>query len=257
METRQRQVLESFLRVRTFVIEHPATGVLTYASARATLDDVVEKVRELASREYRGREMSRAEVQRQKEQVAVVLDHHIRPIVTIARAQIEPTSDVGLPAGLRMPKVPLNASRALTVSDGMIEAARPFEAVFVANGLPADFLAQFQAARDELERLGGGRAVQVGAHMAARTSLPVQLLRGRRAVERLDAIVRASYRRNPGVLAAWRSVKRVQKAPGGSGARGGTTVTPSTEANGASAPASEASAPSAAPAVASPLPQAA
>ena len=59
----------------------------------------------------------------------------------------------------------------------------------------------------------------MGAHKAARSALPVQLVRGRRAVERVDAIVRASYRRDQGVLLAWRSAKRVQRTPGGVGTR--------------------------------------
>ncbi len=53
METRQRQVVEAFQRVRAFVDEHPATGTLSYASALAMLDDVIEKVRSRASMEYR------------------------------------------------------------------------------------------------------------------------------------------------------------------------------------------------------------
>jgi len=44
---------------------------------------------------------------------------------------------------------------------GMIEAARPYEAQFIANGLPADFLARFTAARDELEKALGGRAAHL------------------------------------------------------------------------------------------------
>ena len=48
-------------------------------------------------------------------------------------------------------------------------------------------------------------------------------------MERLDAIVRASYRRDPGVLAAWRSAKRVQKTPGGAGSRVESDETPVAE----------------------------
>jgi len=219
VEKRQEQLVEAFQRAAVFLDEHPATGTRSYASPRAMLDDVLEKVRSLASMQYRGRETSRAETRRQAEQLQVLLDEHIRPIVTIARAQIEAQSDVGLPAGLRMPALPLNPSKAVTVCDGMMEAARPHEAVFVAHGLPADFLAEFANARNELERLTSGRTTQVGAHKVARSSLPVQLVRGRRALERLDAIVRASYRRDVGVLSAWRGAKRVQRAPGGAGIR--------------------------------------
>ena len=60
MEKRQQQVVEAFQRVRGFVEEHPAQGTQSYTSAVAMLDDVLEKVRSLASMEYRGREVSRA-----------------------------------------------------------------------------------------------------------------------------------------------------------------------------------------------------
>ena len=73
--------------------------------------------------------------------------------------------------------------------------------------------------KPNLQRLTGGRTTQVGAHKSARSAIPVQIIRGRRAVERLDAIVLASYRRDRGVLLAWRSAKRVQRTPGGVGSR--------------------------------------
>lgn len=218
METRQRQVMDAYVRVRQFLDEHPAKGALTYASAQGMLDDVIGRLRGFASAQYRGRELSRAEVRRREEQEQVLLDQHIRPIVTIARAQIEPDSDVGIPEALRMPRLPITASKLITVCDGMMEAAQAHEALFVANGLPADFLAQFAAARDALERAVGGRASQVGSHIAARAGLAVQIKRGRRAVERLDALVRASYRNDPATLAAWRGAKRVQRAANGAGA---------------------------------------
>ncbi len=142
-----------------------------------------------------------------------------RVVCWIARAQIEPGSDAGLPDGLRMPKLPIGPTKLIAVCDGMIEAARPHEAVFTANGMPADFLTQCARARDALERVMGGRATQVGTKVAARTGLRVQLLRGRRAVDRLDALVRSSFRGDLAMLTAWRGAKRVQQTPGGTGAR--------------------------------------
>ena len=142
----------------------------------------------------------------------------------IARAQIELGSDVGLPAGLRMPKLPLGPTKLIAVCDGMIEAARPHEKVFVENGMRADFLAQFASARDTLERVMGGRANQVGTKVAARAGLKVQLLRGRRAMDRIDAVVRASFRGDLVTLTAWRGAKRVQQTGGGAGGRGAVDV---------------------------------
>ncbi len=219
MNRKQKQVMDSFVRVRAFHDAYPMTGALSSASAREMLDDVVQRLRAYAGAQHSGRDLSRMELRRQEDQIALLLDGYIRPIVTIARAQIEPGSDAGLPDGLRMPKVPIGPTKLIAVCDGMIEAARPHEAVFTANGMPAEFLTQFARARDTLERVMGGRATQVGTKVAARTGLRVQLLRGRRAVDRLDAVVRSSFRGDLATLTAWRGAKRVQQTPGGTGAR--------------------------------------
>jgi hypothetical protein len=211
--------------VRAFVDAHPVTGALSYASAQEMLDEVVQRLRGYAGAQVSGRELGRGEVLRQQDQIALLIDRHMRPIVTIARAQILPGSDVGLPGALRMPKLPLGATKAIAACDGMIQAARQFEAVFVANGLAADFLAEFQSARDALERIMTVRATLLGTRVAARAGLRAELVRGRRAVERLDAIVRGSFRGDYMTLSAWRGAKRVHLVSGGAGSRaeGGVT----------------------------------
>jgi len=219
MNRQQKQRMDSFVRVRSFLDANPVKGTLSYTSAREMLEDVVQRTREYAGAQVSGRELSRAEVRRQADQIASIFDRHMRPIVTIAKSQIAPESDVGLPAALRMPRTPIGPTKLLAACDGMIEAARQFEAVFIANGLPADFLAQFASARNALDRVMGERATQIGTHVAARAGLQVQLRRGRRAVERLDAIVRASFRGDAMTLSAWRGAKRVHLVSGGAGSR--------------------------------------
>ena len=224
MNVRQKQVMDSYVRVQAFLDAHPTTGTLTYANAREMLDDVQQRVRAYAGAQFEGRDGSRIALRRQEDWVSQLLEDFMRPIVTIARAQIGATSEVGLPDGLRMPTTPQGPTKLLARCDGMIAAARPFEAVFVANGMPADFLAQFAAARNGLERAMGARATQVVTHVAARTGLRAGLILGRRAVDRLDAIVRSSFRRDPAVLIAWRMAKRVQQVPGARGGSGAAEV---------------------------------
>jgi hypothetical protein len=224
MIVKQKQNLEAFVRVLAFLEEHPVEGPLGYTGPRETLDEAVRRLREYAGAQVTGRQLSRGELRRQKQLIKQLFDRHMRPIVTVARAQIEPDSDVRLPAAIRMPRADLGATKLLQACDGMIEAARPFEAVFVANGLPADFLARFTAARDELERGLTGRATYIGKHIGARTGLQVQMRRARRAVDRLDAVVRASFDGDDVTLATWRSAKRAHQRPGGSTARGTDTA---------------------------------
>lgn len=220
VNTRQKQVMDSYVRVVAFLEAHPASGTMSYASAREMLDDVIQRVRTFAGAQHTGRDASRMELRRQQDWGARIVEDFMRPIVTIARAQIGASSDVGLPEGLRMPKLPQGPTKLIALCDGMIAAARPYEALFVAHGMPADFLAQFTAARNGLESAMGARASQVVTHVAARTGLKAQFLRGRRAIDRLDAVVRSSYRRDRAVLDAWRVAKRVQLVPGVRSVRG-------------------------------------
>lgn len=209
MKSDQKQSLESFVRVRGFLDAHPVPGPLSYGDALVTLDDAMARIRTYAGTQLTGRDLGRGEVRRQQQLIQQLLDRHMRPIVTVAKAQIEPGSDVRMPAALRMPRNGIGVTRVLQASDGMIEAARPFEATLIAHGLPADFLARFTAARDALEQQSGGRVAHLTAHVAARAGLAVQFRRGRRAVARLDAIVRASFD-DEATLASWRAARRVR-----------------------------------------------
>jgi hypothetical protein len=220
MMTKQKQTLDAFVRVLAFADAHPLTGPLGYTTARGTLEEVVRRLREYAAAQVTGQELSRGELRRQKQLARQLVVRHMRPIATIGRAQIEPESDVRMPTAIRMPRAGVGVTKLLQACDGMIEAARPFEAAFVAHGLPADFLAQLTSARNELEAGLSGRATQIGTHVGASAGLRVQFRRGRRAVDRLDAVVNASFDGDEVTLARWRTAKRVQQLTGGAAPRG-------------------------------------
>lgn len=212
MIAQQKQKLQAFVRVQTFLESHPVAGPLGYSGARETLDDAVRRLNEFAAAQLTGRDLSRGELRRQKQLVKQLFDRHMRPIVTVARAQIEPESDVRMPA-MRMPRAGVSVVKLLHACDSMIESARTFEAAFVANGLPADFLARFTAARNELEAGLGGRATLIGMRVGARAGLEVQVRRAVRAVDRLDAVVRSAFEGDPVALTEWRTAKRTHRLP--------------------------------------------
>lgn len=216
MHKKQKQTIEAFSRVRVFAEANPATGQPGFEPAKAALEEALSRLREFAGAELLGRDLSRAELRRRDQLVERLRSRHMRRIVAIAHAQIEPQSDVRLPAALRMPGSNVGVTKLLHASDTMIEAARKFESIFIANGLPEDFLARFQEARDALEQVVDERTQLVGSHIGARKGLQVQFRRARRAVERLDAAVQEAYEGNEPVLAAWRAAKRLQHRPGGS-----------------------------------------
>jgi hypothetical protein len=208
MYAKQQRVIESYVRVRAFLEAHPVTGPMSYAGPKEVLDEAVRRLREYAGDQVSGRQLNRAELRRQEQLIKRVMDRQMRPIVTIARAQIEPESDVRLPEALKMPRDGIGVTKFLQACDGMIAAAKPFEATFVANGLPVDFLAQFIAAKGELEAVLGTRGTLVGTHVGAKKGLEVQLRRGRKAVDRLDSVVRIAFEGDAVALEQWRVAKR-------------------------------------------------
>jgi hypothetical protein len=139
----------------------------------------------------------------------------MRPIVTIARAQAEAGSDVRLSEALKLPRSGIGVTKLFAAAEAMIKAARDFEKTFIDNGRPADFIAQFEAAVAALNDVLGVRGTLLGTHIGARKGIYVMLRRGRRAVDRLDSIVRVAFEADPVVLEKWRVAKRVQAIRGG------------------------------------------
>lgn len=231
MQRRQQQSLDTFLRVRSFLDAHPVPGPLTFGDAGDILDDVILRLREFAGVQVTGVERNRGEARRQQQLLRQLLELHVRPIVAVAQAQVAPDSDIRLPASIRMPRARMSITRTIQAVDGLLETVRPYAAIFTAHGLPADFLAQFSAARNAVVDVLGGRAVHVNAHIAARRNLQVQLRRGRSAIVRIDAVIRAAYVNDEGALAAWRAARRVHLvASRPAGSTDGTGETPTPEA---------------------------
>jgi hypothetical protein len=224
---KQKQVIESFVRVLAFLGANPAPAPATYAGPAEVLDEAVRQLRSYAGDQVYGRQFSAAERRRQEQLMQRILDRHMRPIVTIARAQIEADSDIRLPEALKMPRSGIGVIKLLAAAEAMIEGARQFETLFLANGRPADFIAQFVAATAELDQVLGVRGTLVGRHVGAKKGIHVMLRRGRRAVDRLDSIVRVAFEGNAVALEKWRVAKRVQAIRGGtSSATEDTTLEP-------------------------------
>lgn len=215
MYASQKQVIDSLVRIRAFADAHPASGPLTYSRALGMLDDALEQCDRHAATQVAGPAFGRAARQRQVDLVGQLRDRHMRPIVAIARAQVQPGSDVGLAAGFRMPKASISITKMLASCDAMIEMAREHEALLVEKGLPPDFLYQFASTRDELAASRDRRAESRNSHIAARAGLRVELRRARLAVNQLDAVVRATFRGDDVVLTTWRTMKRVHLLPRG------------------------------------------
>jgi hypothetical protein len=162
-----------------------------------------------------------AEGATQKQQTLrqTLLRDHMAPIARMARARLPQTPEM---APLRMPRNNSSVQRLATAARGMAQAAVPHGKVFIAAGLPADFITQLNAAADALVQSVNARAQHRSRRTTATTGLRATLTSGRQSIHVLDALVKSALKGDPALLAGWRTVKRVQKT----GTRSTTTINP-------------------------------
>jgi hypothetical protein len=219
MLTRHVRILDSFVRVGVFMDEHPTTGPLSYGTNRAILQEAIDRVRAHAGKQETAHLLSTGELRRQEKMIAAIRRHHMRPIVATARGQIDvdPGSAERPAVAFRLPRGRPRATRMIEASDAMLLGAKRFEATFIAEGLPPNFIARFQAARDELVAALGDRNEQLQTRAGATEGIFVEMRRARRVVDRVDAIVNAAFADDEPVLEKWRVAKRAHRKPGGTG----------------------------------------
>ncbi|MCC7002157.1 MAG: hypothetical protein IT357_08385 [Gemmatimonadaceae bacterium] len=210
MRARQWRSFDSLVRVRVFLTELVPRGTLSFGHALGKLDEAIATLRGFAANQYSAPARTRAEAARQKDLISRLLVDHMAPIVTITRSQMEPEKDPALPTMFRMPRGRVTVVRAIVISDAMMVQAAPLSDLLIAEGMPPDWLARFKEARDALVASQPRRAKASITGRTATAGIEVALRRGRLALGRLDALMRATYHGDDAMLAAWRQAKRVQ-----------------------------------------------
>ncbi len=89
----------------------------------------------------------------------------------------------------------------------------PYNADFIAYGLPTTFRADLNALADAFEATFSQTASATAEHVAATADTASKIREGMIDVRILDGIVKNRYANDPGKLAAWISASHVEKAP--------------------------------------------
>jgi len=214
MQARQKQLIESYQRVEAFLQANPAPAPASYGGPKEVLDDVVAQLSNHSSEQVLGGRLSQAERRRQESLCAKLREHHLRPIVAIAKAEMADLP--GIEKALRLPAATLGVTKLVAEAEAIQKAAALYQPAFVKNGRPADFLEQLSAAIDAVSQSTLGRAKNVGRQVGAKAGIAQEARRGRDAVVMLDTIVQVVFEGNDPVLRAWEVAKRVKAMPGGS-----------------------------------------
>jgi hypothetical protein len=159
-----------------------------------------------------------------------LLRDHMAKIARIAAADLPNVPEL---EPLRMPRGKPTVEK-LAALAGMAKTAEPYADVFVAAGLPNDFIAQLTTATDAMTNAIGERTSSRGRRSGATVGLKQKLSAGRRIVHVLDAFVKSALKDDPALVRNWNLVKRVPRPTGR--AASATPPTPATPGQASPAP---------------------
>jgi hypothetical protein len=136
-----------------------------------------------------------------------LLARHMRPLAKLARAIF--VDQPGVQRALRLPRGSTKPESLIAIAEAMAEAAQPYADRLVAAGRPADFVAQLRAAASALREAVQARPRHVTRRIGANASIQDAVVRSRRALRVLDAMMQGRFIDDPALLAEWRSVARI------------------------------------------------
>ena len=213
MNAQQRAAVRSFRRVQEFLASLPATETpINLGKPAGALNEVVSSLSQQALDQEAGDRLTQAETKRQRALREELWSKHMLPVAQIAREELVP----GMEKELKMPRRRADNDALVAAAAAMAEAAAKHETVFVENGRPADFLVGLHEATKALSDALGARVLNARRRVTATKGLEEQLKRGRSAVRRLNANLKAALASRPELLAAWDNARRVQSVTGGS-----------------------------------------
>lgn len=222
MQVKQKQVIEAYQRVQAFLLDNPVPAPGSYGEPKTLLDEVVARLTAHSTDQLVGSRLGKADTQRQRVLRKVVREQHLRPIAKIANALLKDSP--GIDRATRMPSQHITTTKLLGEAGAFRAAATPYEQTFVKGGRPTDFLARLDAVVEELRQAQLGKARNLGKSVGAKAGMEDEIVRGRQAVEMLDAIVTTTFVGNGELLAKWRRARRIRGASSGGNTGGAVPI---------------------------------
>jgi hypothetical protein len=230
MQTTQGTVLQSLRAVQAFLeVNADKLGGVVETGARKRLDDAIKDLTAHASDQSGSFLASQGATLKQRTLRRVLVREHMAPVARIARADLPVTPEI---EPLRMPVGRPTPERLAALAYGMAKAADPHASVFVAAGLPQDFIARLTAAADAMLAAINDRTQKRGTRSGATKGIRQKLVAARKIVHVLDALVQNALKDEPALLASWNLIKRVQRVGGRQAAAPAATPSPAPAAPG-------------------------
>jgi hypothetical protein len=210
MQTRQGNTVQSLRAVRDFLDDHAAKFPSVAGSgARKKLDDAIAELTVHATDQSGSAMSAQSGTRKTRAFRETLIRNHMTPISRIARAELPHTQEL-LP--LRAPHGNPTNERLAVAARGMAQAAVARADVFIASGLPPDFIARLDAATDAMLQSVDDRKKIRGRTKGATAGLSTQLRKARQTVHILDSFVRIALTDDPALLATWNSIRTVPRS---------------------------------------------
>jgi len=214
MQTAQGNMLDSLRSVKKF-LEHNSDklGDVIRTGIQAELLQTISELEAVSEAQTAGAAVAKNALKVKRALRHALIHDHMTVVSRIGRAKLPGTPQF---ENLKMPRGTLSSARLTEAAYEMANSAAENEGIFVAAGLPADFVARMKAAADALTEARMRRAFAKANRTIASQALKTKLSSARKLVYVLDAMVKSAIASDPTLLPGWKQVVHVPKVPGGS-----------------------------------------
>jgi len=203
-----RSTLDSFQRVKEFLSQHPLSDEpQTLGVQAAELDDVIQRLSSEAVEQESRTRYTRVHTEYERTLRTTLYADHIQPISQIARDVFGVS---GMDKAFRLPRSTKVNQPLIAAASAMAEAAEKEKDVFLRHGLGQDFIERLKAAALALEETRTAKNESRRRRTTATAMVRHQVSRGRKAVRLLNAVLLPRLKKDPQLLAAWKSARRVR-----------------------------------------------
>lgn len=207
MQSTQGNTLQSLRNVHGFILANKDVlgAVISTGAWKRLEDDITQLAGYVKQQSASATTAHRASINWRALRTVLLRDH-MAPIARIAKVDLPQAPTI---KALRLPAGRPTVERLAADAHGMAESARPYADVFIANGMPADFIDELNLAADAMVSALSDRSQSRGKRKGATTGLKTQLTEARKVVHVLDAFVKRAIPHDKALLSEWSSVKRV------------------------------------------------
>jgi hypothetical protein len=214
--------LAALRAAQQFIADHAdRLDDLAQSGARRRLDAIVDDLSALVTEQATAKSGARAATQHLHALRRHLIEDHVAKIVRIARAELREATAL---ENFRLPRRNAPVALLAVAARGIGLAAEPRAEIFIAAGLPENFVDQLNDAADALINTDTARR-QIRAHLAGVTvTIRKRLADGRRVTEVLDSFVRSATRGDDTLRVSWVAARTIPALPGRRRLRSGTPL---------------------------------